>query len=88
MHAKRVERGPSQLSYRLRRFRAAEPPLVSGVGSIYYKLRPDVRRFSDGGDRLARCRKCGARIVLLPDDRRQGFCFDCFDTLEVVAAAV
>jgi len=58
------------------------------LGSIAIKLRPDVRRFSEGGDRFGRCRKCGARIVLLPDDRRQGFCFDCYDTLEVAAAAV
>jgi len=56
------------------------------VHTIYLKLRPDVRRFSDGGDRSGRCRKCGTRIVLLPDDRRQGFCFDCYDTLEVIAA--
>jgi len=59
-----------------------------GVGTIAFRLRPDVRHFSDGGDRLARCRKCGTRIVLLPDDRRQGFCFDCYDTLEVTVAAV
>jgi len=59
-----------------------------GYGRISFKLRPDVRRFSEGGDRFGRCRKCGARIVLLPDDRRQGFCFDCFDTLEVTPAVV
>jgi len=59
-----------------------------GFERIAIKLRPDVRRFSEGGDRFGRCRKCGARIVLLPDDRRQGFCFDCFDTFEVTAAAV
>lgn len=42
-----------------------------------------MRRVSDGGDRNGHCRRCGARIVLLPDDRRQGFCFDCYDSLEV-----
>ncbi|HEY5539333.1 MAG TPA: hypothetical protein VIL58_07320 [Thermoplasmata archaeon] len=52
------------------------------------KLRPDVRQFSEGGDRFGRCRKCGGRIVLLPDDRRQGFCFDCYDSLETVRSHV
>jgi len=60
--------------------------LSSGGLGIAFKLRPDVRRFSEGGDRFGHCRKCGARIVLLPDDRRQGFCFDCFDSLEVAPA--
>ncbi|HLA46001.1 MAG TPA: hypothetical protein VJ207_00325 [Thermoplasmata archaeon] len=55
----------------------------SGGKGISFKLRPDIRRFSESGDRSARCRKCGTRIVLLPDDRRQGYCFDCYDTLEV-----
>jgi hypothetical protein len=50
-----------------------------------WKFRPDTRKVSQGGDRDARCRKCHARIVLLPDDRRQGYCFDCFDSLEIRA---
>lgn len=54
-----------------------------GAETISWKLRPDLRRVSDGGDREARCRKCHTRIVLLPDDRRQGYCFDCYDSLEV-----
>jgi len=78
----------SQLTYRLRFLPPAEPPLLSEVGRISFRLRSDVRRFNEGGDRFGHCRKCGTRIVLLPDDRRQGFCFDCFDSLELVAATV
>jgi hypothetical protein len=54
-----------------------------GAETISWKLRPDLRRVSEGGDREAHCRKCHTRIVVLPDDRRQGYCFDCFDSLEV-----
>src|SRR5439155_863357 len=49
-----------------------------GAGTISWNIHPDMRRLSDGGDRDARCRKCHVRIVLLPDDRRQGYCFDFF----------
>ena len=56
---------------------------LGGAGTISWKLRPDLRRISDGGEPEARCRKCHTRIVLLPEDRRQGYCFDCFDSLEV-----
>lgn len=47
------------------------------------RLRPDVRRFSRKGDSVGRCRKCGCGLVLLPDDKRNGFCFDCYDPYEV-----
>lgn len=47
------------------------------------KLRPDARRFKDQEDRIAYCRRCGAKLILLPDDRRQGYCFDCLDLLEM-----
>ena len=45
-------------------------------------LRPDVRAFKNRGDGYDRCRRCGVSLVVLPDDRRQGYCFDCFDPLE------
>jgi hypothetical protein len=51
------------------------------------KLRVDTRKLSQGGDREGRCRKCHMRLVLLPDDHRQGYCFDCYDTLEVRSPA-
>lgn len=60
-----------------------------GVGSFYggrgigLTLRPDVRRFNDEEDRIGYCRRCGSRLILLPDDRRQGYCFDCIDLLEM-----
>lgn len=57
--------------------------MLLGVETIAWKLKPDTRRLSQGGDRDGHCRKCHARIVLSPDDRRQGFCFDCYDSLEL-----
>ena len=77
---------PAQRFYRVRRLRAARGPAREAC-TISWKLRPDLRRISDGGDREARCRKCHTRIVLLPDDRRQGYCFDCYDSLEVRSIA-
>lgn len=49
------------------------------------QLRPDVRRFPEDEDARATCRRCGLRIVVLPDDRRLGYCFDCYDPSEVRA---
>src|SRR3989440_1379823 len=77
---------PAQRFYRVRRLRAARGQ-ARGACTISWKLRPDLRRISDGGEREARCRKCHTRIVLLPDDRRQGYCFDCYDSLEVRSIA-
>jgi hypothetical protein len=37
----------------------------------------DVRVFESSEERLSRCVFCGKGIVVLPDDRRQGACFDC-----------
>ncbi|MCK4444853.1 MAG: hypothetical protein KAW09_09930 [Thermoplasmata archaeon] len=48
------------------------------------KLRPDVRQFSDRNESAGVCRKCGCTIILLPEDKRNGFCFDCFDPYEGV----
>jgi protein-arginine kinase activator protein McsA len=47
------------------------------------RLRPDVRRASDPDERLATCRRCGVRLHVLPEDRRFGFCFDCYDPSDV-----
>ncbi|MBI5000504.1 MAG: hypothetical protein HZB92_03110 [Euryarchaeota archaeon] len=30
-----------------------------------------------------RCRRCGTAVKVLPDDRRMGYCFDCFDPIDV-----
>ncbi|MEW5937673.1 MAG: hypothetical protein AB1665_07635 [Candidatus Thermoplasmatota archaeon] len=48
-------------------------------------LRPDLRASLDESEKRCRCRRCGTQIVLLPDDRRQGFCFDCYDPLELTS---
>lgn len=45
-------------------------------------LKPDVRAFKNKADGFDRCRSCGTSLVVLPEDRRQGFCYDCFDPLE------
>ena len=45
-------------------------------------LRPDVRRFEERKESDGSCRKCGCTMVFLPDDRRKGFCFECFDPYE------
>lgn len=37
----------------------------------------DSRGFVASEDRFSRCLYCGKEIVLLPDDRRGGACFDC-----------
>lgn len=59
------------------------PPPV-GVGRKgRLQLRPDRRRSAEAAEGLGRCRRCGARIIVLPDDRRRGYCFECYDPLEV-----
>ncbi len=47
------------------------------------KLRSDARRFHEIEDSVGYCRKCGAKLIVLPDDKRQGYCFDCLDLLEI-----
>jgi hypothetical protein len=37
----------------------------------------DSRIFEPSEDRFSHCLFCGKDLVLLPDDRRQGSCFDC-----------
>ena len=42
-------------------------------------FRPDFRIFENNSDKSGSCRKCGVSLVMLPDDRRMGYCYDCFD---------
>ncbi|MFO7619603.1 MAG: hypothetical protein R6W91_08160 [Thermoplasmata archaeon] len=49
----------------------------------YLSIRADIRAFEDPVDMFGRCRKCGCQMVILPDDRRCGFCFDCLDFLQI-----
>ncbi|MGI0070697.1 MAG: hypothetical protein ACRECT_01260 [Thermoplasmata archaeon] len=37
----------------------------------------DVRAFESSEEGLTHCLFCGKDLVVLPDDRRQGRCFDC-----------
>jgi hypothetical protein len=37
----------------------------------------DIRGYESSEERLSHCHFCGKELVLLPDDRRQGNCFDC-----------
>lgn len=50
------------------------------------ELKPDLRHFGEiTTDQLENhmgCRKCGTSLIILPEDKRQGFCFDCVDLLE------
>jgi ribosomal protein L37E len=48
-------------------------------------LRPDLRRLAAEEDPRATCRRCGTRLYMLPEDRRLGYCFDCYDPSEVRA---
>jgi len=40
-------------------------------------LFADHRVFPSGEDRFQHCTVCGKNLVVLPDDRRAGVCFDC-----------
>jgi len=48
-------------------------------------LFSDARSFGEADDRYARCLFCGKELVVLPEDRRSGSCFDCL-TLSVPLA--
>ncbi len=37
----------------------------------------DSRTFETGDERFSHCLFCGRLIVVLPDDRRGGSCYDC-----------
>lgn len=41
----------------------------------------DSREFVSPEDRFQRCAFCGRPLVVLPDDRRGGACFDCLSIL-------
>jgi predicted amidophosphoribosyltransferase len=41
----------------------------------------DQRSFSSVEDRYQHCLFCGKALVLLPNDRRDGACFDCLSLL-------
>ncbi len=49
------------------------------------QLRADLRQFPEHDEGLSTCRRCGVRLYLLPEDRRLGYCFDCFDPSEIHA---
>lgn len=44
----------------------------------------DIRTFGSSDDRFSHCLFCGKELVVLPDDRRGGCCFDCL-TLSVAS---
>jgi hypothetical protein len=37
----------------------------------------DTRTFETPEERFSHCLLCGRLVVVLPDDRREGCCFDC-----------
>ncbi len=37
----------------------------------------DSRGFDSSDERFSHCQFCGRNLVVLPDDRRGGSCFDC-----------
>ena len=45
----------------------------------------DSRTFGTSDDRFSHCLFCGRSLILLPEDRRGGCCFDCL-TLSVAAS--
>ncbi len=40
-------------------------------------VEADVRTFLSGEEKFQHCLQCGKELVVLPDDRRHGLCFDC-----------
>jgi len=46
------------------------------------ELRWDSRHFEAREDSFSTCRQCNLTLVLLPDDRRHGLCFDCYDPMD------
>jgi hypothetical protein len=49
----------------------------------YISIRQDIRVFEDSTDMFGHCRKCGRSLIVLPEDKRYGFCFDCLDFLQI-----
>ena len=50
-------------------------------------LFSDPRSVPAADERFSRCLYCGREIVLLPDDRRRGACFDCLSLSVAPASA-
>jgi hypothetical protein len=46
-------------------------------------LTSDTRKYEDPEDMVGACRTCGTSLILLPNDKRQGYCFDCYDFLSM-----
>lgn len=44
-------------------------------------LSADTRIFSSDDDRFSHCACCGRDLVVLPSDRRGGYCFDCLSLM-------
>lgn len=44
-------------------------------------LFADQRSFASPEERFQHCAFCGREVVVLPNDRRQGACFDCLSLL-------
>jgi hypothetical protein len=42
-----------------------------------FGLHPDRRVFTEEKEKLTSCVTCGIDLVVLPNDRRSGHCFDC-----------
>lgn len=57
----------------------------AGESVFDVQLRSDGRRPFEPDERASTCRRCGRKIHLLPEDRRLGFCFDCYDPSDVRA---
>jgi hypothetical protein len=49
-------------------------------------LSADARAFSTAEERFQACAYCGKELVVLPNDRRGGSCFDCLMLLGPDAA--
>jgi hypothetical protein len=45
----------------------------------------DIRSFENPDERFGHCHFCGRDLILLPNDRRGGNCFDCL-SLSIVPA--
>jgi hypothetical protein len=52
---------------------------VGASPTVPMLLFADSRRFSSSEEGLSRCVFCDRDLVLLPDDRRRGSCFDCLE---------
>ena len=52
---------------------------VAASPTVPMLLFADGRRFSASEERFSRCLFCDRELVLLPEDRRKGACFDCLE---------